>query len=94
MDLRGQEKLLKKSSVCKVANEEARLCDVMDRTKLGIFVAALMVGGIGASLGVASAQERVRIAWAALNPAASPMWVVQEKRLAEKTWCRCRDYRH
>jgi NitT/TauT family transport system substrate-binding protein len=32
----------------------------------------------------APAQERARIAWAALNPAASPMWVVQEKGLLRK----------
>ena len=32
----------------------------------------------------ALAQERTRIAWAALNPAASPMWVVQEKGLLRK----------
>jgi NitT/TauT family transport system substrate-binding protein len=32
----------------------------------------------------AEAQEKTRIAWAALNPAASPMWVVQEKGLLRK----------
>lgn len=32
----------------------------------------------------ATAQEKARIAWAALNPAASPMWVVQEKGLLKK----------
>ncbi len=32
----------------------------------------------------ALAQEKTRIAWAALNPAASPMWVVQEKGLLKK----------
>ena len=32
----------------------------------------------------ALAQEKTRIAWAALNPAASPMWVVQEKGLLRK----------
>ena len=32
----------------------------------------------------AKAQEKTRIAWAALNPAASPMWVVQEKGLLRK----------
>jgi NitT/TauT family transport system substrate-binding protein len=32
----------------------------------------------------AQAQEKTRIAWAALNPAASPMWVVQEKGLLRK----------
>ena len=32
----------------------------------------------------AQAQEKTRIAWAALNPAASPMWVVQDKRLLRK----------
>jgi NitT/TauT family transport system substrate-binding protein len=30
------------------------------------------------------AQEKARIAWAALNPAASPAWVVQEKGLLKK----------
>lgn len=32
----------------------------------------------------ARAQEKAKIAWAALNPAASPMWVVQEKGLLRK----------
>ena len=32
----------------------------------------------------ARGQEKTRIAWAALNPAASPMWVVQEKGLLRK----------
>jgi len=32
----------------------------------------------------AGAQEKTRIAWAALNPAASPMWVIQEKGLLRK----------
>ncbi|HEU5462644.1 MAG TPA: hypothetical protein VFV82_00860, partial [Candidatus Binatia bacterium] len=36
------------------------------------------------SLFSAQAQEKTRIAWAALNPAASPMWVVQEKGLLRK----------
>ena len=36
------------------------------------------------SLFSAEAQEKTRIAWAALNPAASPMWVVQEKGLLRK----------
>jgi ABC-type nitrate/sulfonate/bicarbonate transport system substrate-binding protein len=36
------------------------------------------------SLFTAEAQEKARIAWAALNPAASPMWVVQEKGLLRK----------
>jgi NitT/TauT family transport system substrate-binding protein len=30
------------------------------------------------------AQEKARIAWAALNPAASPAWVIQEKGLLKK----------
>lgn len=30
------------------------------------------------------AQEKIRIAWAALNPAASPAWVIQEKGLLKK----------
>jgi ABC-type nitrate/sulfonate/bicarbonate transport system substrate-binding protein len=32
----------------------------------------------------AGAQEKTKIAWAALNPAASPMWVIQEKGLLRK----------
>jgi NitT/TauT family transport system substrate-binding protein len=36
------------------------------------------------SFSSAEAQEKTRIAWAALNPAASPMWVVQEKGLLRK----------
>jgi len=56
----------------------------MGRNKPGIFIAALIVGAIGTSFGAAWAQERARIAWAALNPAASPMWVVQKKGLLRK----------
>jgi NitT/TauT family transport system substrate-binding protein len=56
----------------------------MGRSTAGILITLLSLGGIVASSFVASAQEKARIAWAALNPAASPMWVIQEKELLRK----------
>jgi ABC-type nitrate/sulfonate/bicarbonate transport system substrate-binding protein len=49
--------------------------------------ALIFLLSLGAAVGTfssADAQEKARIAWAALNPAASPMWVVQEKGLLRK----------
>src|SRR5262249_58924598 len=48
------------------------------------YTAALVCSILLCSLFSAEAQEKTRIAWAALNPAASPMWVVQEKGLLRK----------
>ena len=49
------------------------------------YIAALVCSSIlFFALSSAEAQEKTRIAWAALNPAASPMWVVQEKGLLRK----------
>jgi NitT/TauT family transport system substrate-binding protein len=56
----------------------------MGRSKLGILIAVLSIGGTVASAHAAWGQEKARIAWAALNPAASPMWVIQEKGLLRK----------
>ena len=47
-------------------------------------IGLLAVGSLAALSVSALAQEKARIAWAALNPAASPMWVVQEKGLLRK----------
>src|SRR5205814_9764827 len=44
----------------------------------------ITIGCVVASPYVIRAQEKARIAWAALNPAASPMWVIQEKGLLKK----------
>ena len=56
----------------------------MGRNKRWFLLTLLGIGGIVASSYTTSAQEKARIAWAALNPAASPMWVVQEKGLLRK----------
>jgi NitT/TauT family transport system substrate-binding protein len=56
------------------------------KSRACIFIVFLSISGVvTASFPVpALAQEKARIAWAALNPAASPMWVVQEKGLLRK----------
>lgn len=56
----------------------------MQRQRAWTFIVFLSVSGIVTLPLVAAAQEKARIAWAALNPAASPMWVVQEKGLLRK----------
>ena len=48
------------------------------------FVVALLSIGAAMFSSVSWADEKVRIAWVALNPAASPIWVVQEKALLRK----------
>jgi ABC-type nitrate/sulfonate/bicarbonate transport system substrate-binding protein len=37
-----------------------------------------------AAVGPASAQERIRLAWAGASPSNSPIWAMQEKKLLEK----------
>ena len=49
-----------------------------------IFIVFLSISGVVTASFPALAHEKARIAWAALNPAASPMWVVQEKGLLRK----------
>ena len=49
-----------------------------------ILIALLSIGCVITSSQAINAQEKARIAWAALNPAASPMWVIQEKGLLKK----------
>lgn len=49
-----------------------------------LFLAVVVMGFVFSASFEAPAQEKVKIAWAALNPAASPMWVVQEKGLLKK----------
>ena len=61
----------------------------MGRSRAGILITLLSIGGIVASSSAIPAQEKARIAWAALNPAASPMWVVQGEGTAKKTRRRC-----
>lgn len=47
-------------------------------------VFAIVVIGAVTGLFSAIAQERARIGWTGINPAASPIWVVQEKGLLRK----------
>lgn len=47
-------------------------------------VAALLSISSAVISSVGQSEEKARIAWVALNPAASPMWVVQEKGLLSK----------
>lgn len=56
----------------------------MSPIKAWILASLLCVNTIVAISTSARGQEKARIAWAALNPAASPMWVVQEKGLLRK----------
>ena len=56
----------------------------MGRNKRWFLLTLLGISSIVSSPYATSAQEKARIAWAALNPAASPMWVVQEKGLLRK----------
>jgi ABC-type nitrate/sulfonate/bicarbonate transport system substrate-binding protein len=56
----------------------------MRQKRLWNIFAFLTVTSISTFSCSARAQEKAKIAWAALNPAASPMWVVQEKGLLRK----------
>jgi NitT/TauT family transport system substrate-binding protein len=50
-----------------------------------LFSASIVVAAVLlAAWGPASAQDRIRIAWAGDSPANSPIWVVQEKGLLKK----------
>src|ERR1700745_3046368 len=54
----------------------------MIRSRILLLVVVLSISWVIAAS--AAAQGKGRIAWGALNPAASPMWVVQEKGLLRK----------
>jgi NitT/TauT family transport system substrate-binding protein len=56
----------------------------MSNRTIQLIVAVVCAIGFAFTSFSAVAQEKTRIAWAALNPAASPMWVVQEKGLLKK----------
>jgi sulfonate transport system substrate-binding protein len=56
----------------------------MIKTNACILLALLTISGIVTHSFPARAQENVRIGWTGINPAASPIWVVQEKRLLRK----------
>jgi NitT/TauT family transport system substrate-binding protein len=56
----------------------------MTHSKTWVLIFLLGLGAAFTSSSPARGQEKARIAWAALNPAASPMWVVQEKGLLRK----------
>ncbi len=56
----------------------------MDRTKALIIVIVLTITSFLVVAFSAFAQEKARIGWTGINPAASPIWVVNDKRLLTK----------
>jgi NitT/TauT family transport system substrate-binding protein len=56
----------------------------MNTTKMFILGLALTIGSMTAGFSPVCAQEKTRIGWTGINPAASPIWVVQEKGLLKK----------
>jgi NitT/TauT family transport system substrate-binding protein len=56
----------------------------MSRSKTFILLTLLTISSIAGGSFSALAQEKVRIGWTGINPAASPIWVVQEKGLLRK----------
>ena len=56
----------------------------MSRSKVFSFLIALTISCIVMASFSTHAQEKARIGWTGINPAASPIWVVQEKRLLRK----------
>jgi NitT/TauT family transport system substrate-binding protein len=56
----------------------------MRRSKAVIFLIALTISCIVTVSFSARAQEKTRIGWTGINPAASPIWVVHEKGLLKK----------
>ena len=53
----------------------------MQRLRLSVLLALLFTLAIGAS---ASAQERLRLAWAGFSPTNSPIWVIEDRKLLQK----------
>jgi ABC-type nitrate/sulfonate/bicarbonate transport system substrate-binding protein len=56
----------------------------MSRSKTFSLLIALAISSILTASFSALAQEKARIGWTGINPAASPIWVVQEKGLLKK----------
>ena len=56
----------------------------MSRRKEFIILIVLTISGIVMAPFATRAQEKARIGWTGINPAASPIWIVQEKRLLRK----------
>ena len=56
----------------------------MGRRKAFLLLTLLTISSIVAGSFSAVAQEKARIGWTGINPAASPIWVVQEKGLLKK----------
>ena len=56
----------------------------MSRSKTFIIPVVLAISSVFTNWFSALAQEKVRIGWTGINPAASPIWVVQEKGLLKK----------
>ena len=56
----------------------------MSRSKACILLTLLTISSIVTTSFSALAQEKARIGWTGINPAASPIWVVHEKRLLRK----------
>jgi NitT/TauT family transport system substrate-binding protein len=57
---------------------------IMTRSKACILVTVLTFTSIVTASFSALAQEKARIGWTGINPAASPIWVVQEKGFLKK----------
>ena len=49
-----------------------------------VLVALIAIAGLTGQTDESLAQERIRIAWAGVSPANSPIWVVQERGLLKK----------
>jgi NitT/TauT family transport system substrate-binding protein len=56
----------------------------MGKSKTSILAILVTVSSFAAVLFPAFAQEKVRIGWTGINPAASPAWVVNDKGLLKK----------
>jgi NitT/TauT family transport system substrate-binding protein len=56
----------------------------MSRRNACIFLTVLTISSIVTASFSALAQEKARIGWTGINPAASPIWVVHEKGLLKK----------
>ena len=49
-----------------------------------VLVVLIALAALSTQIDQALAQERIRIAWAGVSPANSPIWVVQERGLLKK----------
>ena len=56
----------------------------MSRSRAFIFLIVITISGILVTSFSTWAQEKARIGWTGINPAASPIWVVHEKGLLKQ----------